>query len=179
MRKYFSILVAVLLASLSFSLTSCGNDDDPDNGNGSLVINGHKYTTVGVIPDEGSGWDGEDGKIYIPFTYKESDGTIVPYFLSFEFKSASQIKVGDDVAKKSLKMSSLTYVDDLMTYVSGSMLVKSIDNGKNTIIVELKDLTFNNPYYDSEEDWIIPELNQTKYVLTGTVEADYNIPYKF
>lgn len=33
MKKYLSILVAVMLAALSFTLTSCGDDDEdePDN----------------------------------------------------------------------------------------------------------------------------------------------------
>lgn len=39
MKKYFSILIAVLLASLSFSLTSCGDDDDePGIENGATII---------------------------------------------------------------------------------------------------------------------------------------------
>ena len=39
MKKYFFFLFAVLLASLSFSLTSCGDDDDePGIENGATII---------------------------------------------------------------------------------------------------------------------------------------------
>lgn len=48
MKKYFSILAAILFCSMSFALTACGDDDDdePSNGGGSntLTINGEKYT---------------------------------------------------------------------------------------------------------------------------------------
>lgn len=47
MNKYISILVAVMLATFSLTLTSCGDDDDNelDGGNGinTLIINGIKY----------------------------------------------------------------------------------------------------------------------------------------
>ena len=33
MKKYLNIFVAVLLSALTFSLSSCGDDDEPDGGN--------------------------------------------------------------------------------------------------------------------------------------------------
>ncbi|MCM1293317.1 MAG: hypothetical protein NC230_07050 [Bacteroides sp.] len=45
MKKYLSMLFVALFATLSFTLTSCGDDDEPDGGNvsASLTINGQGY----------------------------------------------------------------------------------------------------------------------------------------
>ena len=46
MKKYLSLLFVALFATMSFALTSCGDDnDEPDGGNGkaSLTINGQGY----------------------------------------------------------------------------------------------------------------------------------------
>lgn len=46
MKKYLHLLLVALFATMSFALTSCGDDDDePDGGNGSasLTINGQGY----------------------------------------------------------------------------------------------------------------------------------------
>lgn len=46
MKKYLHLLFVALFATMSFALTSCGNDDDePNGGNGSasLTINGQGY----------------------------------------------------------------------------------------------------------------------------------------
>lgn len=46
MKKYLHLLLVALFATMSFALTSCGDDnDEPDGGNGkaSLTINGQGY----------------------------------------------------------------------------------------------------------------------------------------
>lgn len=46
MKKYLSLLFVALFATMTFALTSCGDDnDEPDGGNGkaSLTINGQGY----------------------------------------------------------------------------------------------------------------------------------------
>lgn len=46
MKKYLSLLFVAFFATMSFALTSCGDDDDePNGGNGSasLTINGQGY----------------------------------------------------------------------------------------------------------------------------------------
>ena len=46
MKKYLSLLFVALFATMSFALTSCGDDnDEPEGGNGkaSLTINGQGY----------------------------------------------------------------------------------------------------------------------------------------
>lgn len=45
MKKYFHLLFVALFATLSFSLTSCGDDDEPDSGDSkaTLTINGQGY----------------------------------------------------------------------------------------------------------------------------------------
>lgn len=52
MKKYLSILVAVMLAALSFTLTSCGDDDENEPGettdNTELLIGTWKETTPSV-----------------------------------------------------------------------------------------------------------------------------------
>lgn len=54
MKKYLSLLLVALFTTFSFTLTSCGDDDDePDGGKGkaTLTINGQNYkehTTTGA-----------------------------------------------------------------------------------------------------------------------------------
>ncbi len=45
MNRYFSILTAILLSALSFSLVSCSDDDnDSEGGKGNIIINGSKVS---------------------------------------------------------------------------------------------------------------------------------------
>ena len=47
MKKYLSLLFVALFATMSFALTSCGDDDepnDPTTGNMELTIDGKKYS---------------------------------------------------------------------------------------------------------------------------------------
>lgn len=61
MKKYLNIFVAVLLSALTFSLTSCGDDDEPIGNNSSgnngsyveLKINGKNYIFDILIPNLG------------------------------------------------------------------------------------------------------------------------------
>ena len=49
MKKYLYFLFVALFATMSFALTSCGDDDEPNdpttgNGNSALTIDGTKYS---------------------------------------------------------------------------------------------------------------------------------------
>lgn len=59
MKKYLYFLFVALFATMSFALTSCGDDDDepndPTTGSG-LTINGVKYKTNPIMDWDGS-WD--------------------------------------------------------------------------------------------------------------------------
>lgn len=55
MKKYFYFLFVALFATMSFALTSCGDDDDepndPTTGKMELTINGKKYAFTNAMPN--------------------------------------------------------------------------------------------------------------------------------
>lgn len=143
MKKYLSILVAVMLAALSFTLTSCGDDDEgePEGGteNTELLIGTWEETTPlvqqmgythyskickdGIIIDvtiddgeveiERSKWTLKDNTIYATSTEPELED------LTFEFKILK-------LSKTELTMSSFG-VTQTFSRVSDSTLDKYLE----------------------------------------------------
>ena len=96
MKKYLSILVAVMLAALSFTLTSCGDDDEDDpQVNYDLLIGTWEETTPLIVNSGETHYskinaDGslvdvslEDGEIEISYSKWTRKGNII-YSTSLE-----------------------------------------------------------------------------------------------
>lgn len=142
MKKYLYFLFVALFATMSFALTSCGDDDDepndPTNESG-LTINGVKYKANPVMSWDGA-WN-EEGDNAGTFTVSvlDKDNNACGYM--FDFVSSSQPKVGDNFATMSLTMTVMDVSDASMStldYKSGSVVVKSF--GKSTMTVEFSNL---------------------------------------
>lgn len=153
-------MIAVLLASLSFSLTSCGDDDDdegPDNGGGSsLFINGAKAKFYSFPPsyEFSKRSYGIQCVFMADLSYDDTD-----YALEINVDATSDtsdeaynrlsnlnwVKVGADLAPEGYTTPDFYFSRGIVAgaygeqpeYVSGNIVVKS--KGKDNIV-----LTFNN-----------------------------------
>lgn len=171
MKKYFSILVAVMFAALSFTLTSCGDDDEKDEPTtgSNFTINGMAInTSAGASADESS-WNSSTGKgsLVIPFIIKNSDGSF-PASLYFSYKSDSSLKIGDDLASKQLTLRGLGSYTQQYKVTSGSAVVKKVSG--NEVTIEFNELTlFCDNFDESDGEWMeVPALNKAQLVINGT-----------
>lgn len=175
MTKYFKLLMVALFATLSFTLTSCGDDDEPSMGsNGTITINAIKYDISTYMTIDGE-WDSysEEGSFGFFIDIKEGN-TIAPWPYYFDFESEYAPKEGDDLSKKDLTLSLLSdYYTELTMidadYVSGSAIVKKIDKSKETITVQFSNLKMEGYGYGDG-------MNKEKasYVFDGTVTMDFS-----
>lgn len=138
MKKYLYLLFVALFATMSFALTSCGDDNDepqdPTTGNG-LTINGVNYKANPVMSWDGS-W--EDGTFTV--SVLDNDNNACGYTFDFT-PSEATVKEGDNFATMNLTMTVMDVSDASMStldYKSGSVEAKSF--GKNTMTVEFSNL---------------------------------------
>lgn len=138
MKKYLNFLFVALFTTISFSLTSCGDDDDepdvPTTGNG-LTINGVKYKANPIMD-----WDGSWAEGTFTVSVLDKENNACGYMFEFT-PSGATVKEGDDFAKMNLSMTVMDVSDASMStldYNSGSVVAKSF--GKNTMTVEFSNL---------------------------------------
>ena len=166
MKKYLYFLFVALFATMSFALTSCGDDDDEPNDpttKSSLTINGVKYKANPVMSWDGS-WN-ENGVNAGTFTVSVLDNDNNACGYMFDFISSTQPKVGDDFATMDLTMTVMDVSDASMStldYKSGSAKVKSF--GKNTMTVEFSNLKMEGSTYMGGE---------ATYTFNGTATVNF------
>lgn len=138
MKKYLNFLFVALFTTISFSLTSCGDDDDepddPTTGNG-LTINGVKYKANPIMD-----WDGSWAEGTFTVSVLDKENNACGYMFEFT-PSGATVKEGDNFANMSLTMTVMDVSDASMStldYESGSVVAKSF--GKNTMTVEFSNL---------------------------------------
>ena len=137
-HQYLYFLFVALFATMSFALTSCGDDDDepndPTTGSG-LTINGVKYKANPIMDWDGS-W--EEGTFTV--SVLDKDNNACGYMFDFTPNGAT-VKEGDNFANMSLTMMVMDVSDASMStldYVSGTVIAKSF--GKSTMTVEFNNL---------------------------------------
>lgn len=145
MKKYLYFLFVALFATMSFALTSCGDDDDepndPTNESG-LTINGVKYKANPIM-----NWDGSWDRGTFTVSVLDNDNNACGYTFDFTPNGAS-VKEGDDFSKMSLSMTVMDVSDASMStldYKSGTVIAKSF--GKNTMTVEFNNLKMSGETY--------------------------------
>lgn len=150
MKKYFSILVAVLFATLSLTLTACSDDDEEgeDNygGANTLVINGEKYFDDN--PEFSNIRTNVYSFSYYPASYNE-DAELSPIYHHLEISIHSALKSGmnipfDDVYSFSMAISTEYRYQDM----SGN--IKVVSASDKTII-----LSFENCKCTRDDGWDI------------------------
>lgn len=173
MKKYFSILAAILFCSMSFALTACGDDDDdePSANKDGIEINGVRYSTDITIGYDG-GWNKATGNGFytMGFNYIDSDGSIVPSLFLFNFESDSKPKVGDDLTKMDLWMG---LADDAYKVISGKATITSIDNSQNYITVKYENLKLSrrSSRAMSWDDF----MDLDSYTINGSYTSDCDL----
>ena len=141
MKKYFSIIVAVLLAAMALSLASCSKDDDDDDDApsggkksvGELVINGEtvSFKWMSASLDEESCMD-------YAVVMLDFDGVFYEIGIHEDITEFSK---GDDVSE------TLGFMIDGVVYAnvaSGSVIVKSIDS--NSVTLSFEDTELESAY---------------------------------
>lgn len=175
MERYFKFLIVALLTTMSFALTSCGNDEPngPDDGGNTIVINGVKYKINDYMTPIGSWSSTTDSGSFGFFIDIVEGNSIMPWPYEFEFDSANAPKVGDDMSKKNLKLSLISdYYTGLINieadYVSGSAVVKAINTSKETMTIQFSNLKMEGSGFGSSTE-------DVRYTFDGTVTVDFNM----
>lgn len=137
MAKYLKLFMVALFATLTFSLTSCGDDDEPNASTTgtSLTINGVKYKANPIMSWDGS-W--EEGTFTV--SVLDKDNNACGYIFDFT-PNGTTVEEGDNFANMSLTMTVWDVSDASMStldYVSGSAIAKSFS--KNSMTVEFNNL---------------------------------------
>lgn len=140
MKKYIYIFSITLLATLSFTLMSCGNDDENNGTSGSTIeINGVMRTISTIAGLEGS-WSNGSGEFTITVDNVKNGTNDLEYYM-FSFQNATDLKKGDDVSKMKLTLSppEASYWESY-SYQSGKATVMATNKEKREITIQFEQL---------------------------------------
>lgn len=140
MKKYIYIFSITLLATLSFTLMSCGNDDENNGTSGSSIeINGVMRTISTIAGLEGS-WSNGSGEFTITVDNVKNGTNDLEYYM-FSFQNATDLKKGDDVSKMKLTLSppEASYWESY-SYQSGKATVMATNKEKREITIQFEQL---------------------------------------
>ncbi len=140
MKKYIYIFSITLLATLSFTLMSCGNDDENNGTSGSTIeINGVMRTISTIAGLEGS-WSNGSGEFTITVDNVKNGTNDLEYYM-FSFQNATDLKKGDDVSKMKLTLSPPeTSYWESYSYQSGKATVMATNKEKSEITIKFEQL---------------------------------------
>ena len=147
MERYIKLLFVALFATMSFALTSCGDDDDePEAGNGkyscNLTINGSKFPSK-VISGEIWEHNGFDAiTVWVNDITNES-GYII--FETTDIEAINGTNISDDCSMD-VDFGDLFLMGGEVK--SGSVTVTNIDHGTKTITVQFSNAKFGSPMGD-------------------------------
>ena len=199
MKKYLSILVAVMLAAMAFTLTSCGDDDDDEpsgSENGKLTVNGvtagtdeiglpTSYAQVGIIADWGHDYDDSSIHTYIKgygcgfhlhFVYKDvyykmGLSTLIYPTTQKDDSILAQLKTYDWVKNGSIALESVT-----LQRIDAGPLDNDVKDWTGTISIVGKTkgtitLQFNNFVIDSKNA-DMDMIGDNEFRFNGTVSFE-------
>lgn len=151
MKKYFDCFFIVLFAIVSFSVTSCGNDDDPTEEGNKIEINGVGYN-LSAVGFMGS-WDKNinKGEFTVSVDNVSNGVTYVDYY-TFSFKSTTEPIVGDDLAQMTLALTPLNDEEDgniidltdSFKYDSGKAVVTNTNINESEITIRFENLKMSH-----------------------------------
>lgn len=174
MKKYLQLLFVALFATVSFALTSCGDDnDEPDNGNGksSFTVNGQAYgihEDTGATPTFTNVTSQNRSQVDIEVYPAKSDDSDLYPRVHVNIESDALPTPVAKGAKLSIKDNNSTYsemttgfmeVTRYTEYKSGSVTVESASSTSVT-------LKFDNVKFADADGDII--------TLNGTINCDYD-----
>lgn len=149
MKKYFYLLMVAFFATMSFALTSCGDDDDePNDGNGKgivscdITVNGTKLNARVISADYNNG----ELSIMVNNSFSGAEDMLI-----FD-ATVSPLLAGKDVTDVcDVTPSILTIEEGCALYKtddneSGSVFIESYDSSKNTVTVKFSNYTYYSMY---------------------------------
>lgn len=144
MTKYLKLFMIAIFATMTFALTSCGDDDSEPSGNGgkyscNLTINGAKFPSKTIA---GEIWrhNGFDA-----ITVWVNDATNEAGYVIFEItdlNATDGTNVSDDCSID-IDFGDLFLISGEVK--SGSVIVSSIDKDAKTMTVQFNNAIFNSP----------------------------------
>lgn len=169
MKNYFYLFFVALFATMSFALTSCGDDDEPNatKAKGELTIDGTKYTFDIFSGGPNDSWENaylcllwsksnEDygllfsianwDKVKNGFTWSASNYNEVDSYLSVTW-SESEAKIGSGP-------------------VSGSVKLVELNTTSNKVTVSFDKAKFE--YYDGSF------INLASFIIDGTITMPFD-----
>ncbi len=165
MKKYLYLLFVALFATMSFSLTSCGDDDDepndPNNGGSTtesaLTINGVEYELDGFFSQLLKSYDGHT--VFSCQINNLIDAKMDISLLNWDSLSNGYVySVNDDDIAVSFDNREDNYPCGHLVYgfTSGSVKVVSINQKANLV-----SLSFNNAKFVCDQDDFATTINGT------------------
>ena len=151
MKKYFDCFFIVLFAIVSFSVTSCGNDDDPTEEGNKIEINGVGYnlSAVGFMGN----WDEITNKgTFTVAVDNESNGVINVEYYTFSYRNVTGPQVGDDFSTMNLALTplneeedgSIIDLEDAFKYNSGKAIVTNVNPNESEITIRFEQLKMSH-----------------------------------
>ena len=160
MKKYLYLFFVALFATMSFSLTSCGDDDEPNGGdttNSVLTINGVKYELDGFFSQLQERYD---GRTMFSCQIKNLDDAKMDITL-YNWDSLSNgyvYSTNDDDIEVSFDNREDDYAcgHSVYGFTSGSVKVVSINKEANLV-----SLFFDNAKFVCDQDDFATTINGT------------------
>lgn len=170
MKKYLYQIMVAFLAISTFTLTSCGDDDDSlssSDGYQTIEINNTQYSLSTIAGFDGS-WDEDQkgGGFGICVNVEHKGLTDVEYYL-FDYKNRTCPEVGDDFGNMDLTLRTLTHDNDYSWdlydpyhYQSGTAVVTATSPDDSKITIRFKNLKMAN--------------SSNTYTFNGTVTLPFS-----
>lgn len=170
MAKYIKLLMVALFATMSFTLTSCGDDDEPygSNAKGELSIDGTKYTFdifMGDLDDDGC-YD------YSCLMYNTNTDAYSLMVAIDDWDEVHQGFVWDEKSAAfdsdcSITVTWFTTSAKIGGLVSGSVKVTALDKKADKITLSFNKAEFE--YYDGGDYYNLPS-----FIVDGTITMPIN-----
>lgn len=157
MKKIFSLML--LLVTLSF-LSSCSKDDEnSDNGNTAVTVNGKSFHTEST-PTISKG----SNSLYFEVSLIEND---VDYLTMYDLgirTNVTEVKAGQELNVEVELYQEYTDIGNAYSYnvTAGKVIVEAIDG--NSITLKYDNFAFDRKHKNSE----------MKYTVNGSIKYQYN-----
>lgn len=171
MAKHLKLLMVALLATMSFTLTSCGDDDEPygSNPKGELSIDGTKYTFDIFVANLDDGVSCDD---YSCLMYNSKTDRYTLLVAIDNWDEVHQGLVWDEKSAAfdsdcSITVTWSTTSAKIGGLVSGSVKVSALDMKADKITLSFNKAEFE--YYDGGDYYNLPS-----FIVDGTITMPIN-----
>ena len=151
MKKFFDYFFITLFAVVSFSVTSCSNDDDPTTSGNKIEINGVSYN-LSMVGFMGSWNESTNKGTFTVAVDNESNGVINVEYYTFSYRNVTGPQVGDDFSTMNLALTplneeedgSIIDLEDAFKYNSGKAIVTNVNPNESEITIRFEQLKMSH-----------------------------------